>query len=123
MAISPGRRFYEEQIAYISNTDVDGLVEAHYRDDALPIGFDVTVKCRPALKEYLQGYLRRLGDFRLKSTDRFSETEDAIFFEATVVSNLGEARVYDAMVLRDGEISHHFTGVISQEAAPSSGST
>ena len=123
MAISRGRRFYEEQIAYISRKDVDGLVEAHYQDNAVLIGFDVTVKGRPALKEYLQDYVRRLGNFRLKSTDRFSETEDAIFFAATVVSNLGEAKVYDAMVLRDGKISHHFTGVISREAAPSSGST
>ena len=33
-------------------------------------------------------------------------------FEATVRSKLGRVRVYDAFVLRDGQITHHFTGVM-----------
>ena len=44
--------------------------------------------------------------------DKFVETEDTILFEATVRSQLGEARVYDALVLREGKIDYHFAGVM-----------
>jgi hypothetical protein len=40
-----------------------------------------------------------------------SLTEDALFFEASVSTSLGEARVYDAVVLRDGKVTHHLTGI------------
>ena len=69
------------------------------------------VKGRDALKTYFHGYIEMLGDIVVESTDKFAETDDAIFFEATVSSKLGRARVYDAWTLRDGLITHHFTGV------------
>jgi hypothetical protein len=47
----------------------------------------------------------------LLSFDQFAETEDALFFEASVSTFLGEARVYDAVVLRDGKVTHHLTGI------------
>ena len=34
-----------------------------------------------------------------------------MFFEATVKTNLGTVRVFDAWTMRDGKIFHHFTGV------------
>ena len=112
MNSSPGRRFYEEQLAYLAAKDVDGLVANHYNDDAALISFDVTVRGREALREYFRTYLERLGTLTVTSTDKFTETEDTVFFEATVTSNLGTVRVYDAFVLRDGKISYHFAGVI-----------
>ena len=112
MHSSPGRKFYEEQLDYLANTDVEGLVANHYNDDAVLMSFDVTVRGREALREYFRTYLERLGTLTVTSTDKFAETEDSIFFEATVTSNLGTVRVYDAFVLRDGKISHHFAGVI-----------
>ena len=48
---------------------------------------------------------------RLLSVDQFAETEDTLFFEASVSTSLGKARVYDAFVLRDGKVTHHFTGI------------
>src|SRR5437868_6941927 len=114
---SPGRRFYEEQLAYLAAKDVDGLVDNHYNVDAVLVSFDVTVKGRDALREYFRTYLKRLGTLTVTSTDRFTETEDTIFFEATMTSNLGTARVYDAFVLRDGKISYHFAGVIGPSHA------
>jgi hypothetical protein len=53
----------------------------------------------------------------LQSTDKFTETEDAIFFEATITSRLGKARVYDVFLLRDGKATHRFSGVISLQAS------
>jgi hypothetical protein len=44
--------------------------------------------------------------------DKFVETGDTILFEATVRSQLGEARVYDALVLSEGKIDYHFAGVM-----------
>jgi hypothetical protein len=45
------------------------------------------------------------------STDKFTESEDTLLFEATVTSNLGRVRVYDAFVLDEGKARYHFTGV------------
>jgi hypothetical protein len=109
---SPGRKFYEEQLGYLTAKDVDGLIANHYNDDAVLISFDVTVKGRGALREYFRTYLERLSTLTVRSTDKFAETEDCTLLEATVTSNLGTVRVYDAFVLREGKISYHFAGVI-----------
>src|SRR6266508_2295866 len=91
---SAKRRFYDAQIRYLQAGDVDDLITGN-----------------AALKEYFRGYLQMLGTLDILSTDKFVETDDSLFFQATVKTSLGEAKVYDAWVLRDGKISHHFTGV------------
>ncbi|MEX2535147.1 MAG: nuclear transport factor 2 family protein [Trueperaceae bacterium] len=110
---TPGRRFYERQIELLEAGDVDRLIDEQYRKDATLVGFDVLVKGSDALREHFREYLDHLGGLEVLSTDKFTETEDSIFFEATVLSKLGEAKVYDVFLLRDGRISHHFTGVTS----------
>lgn len=110
---TPGRAFYDRQIAYLRAKDIDGLIDSHYAEDAELIGFDVVVKGRAALKAHFRRYMELLGTITIESTDKFRETEDAVFFEATVATNLGRARVYDAFVLRDGKATHHFTGVLT----------
>jgi hypothetical protein len=111
MEATPGRKFYNDQLGYLYAKDVDGLIDHHYNEDAVLISFDVVVYGREALKEYFRGYLKTLGNLEIKSTNKFRETIDTIFLEASVVSNLGSTVVYDAMVLRDGKISYHFTGI------------
>ena len=108
---SPKRRFYEAQIQYLVAGDVEGLIDNQYTDDAQLVSFDNQIKGNAALKEYFKGYLKMLGSLEVVSTDKFVETEDSLFFQATVNTQLGQAKVYDAWVLRDGKISHHFTGV------------
>lgn len=110
---TPGQQFYKEQIDYILAKDVDGLIDNHYNEDAVLISFDATVKGRADLKTYFRGYLARLGHFVLESTDKYTETEDTIFLEATVSTDLGRTRVFDAFVLKGGKASYHFTGVIA----------
>jgi SnoaL-like protein len=107
-----GRELYDRQIQFLLDKDVDGLVETNYAPDAELISFQTVVKGREALRTYFRGYIEMLGDLVVESTDKFAETDDAIFFEATVRSALGRVRVYDAWVLRDGQITHHFTGVM-----------
>ena len=110
--MTAGQRFYQEQVAALEAHDIDGLMQ-QYHDDAVLIGFDFTIKGRQALRDHFVSYLARLGSLKLVSTDRFTETEDSIFFEATIHTTLAEARVYDAFMLRDGKATHQFTGVIS----------
>lgn len=112
MERTPGRAFYQRQIAALEAGDLDALL-TQYHPDATMVGFDFTVKGHTAIRKHFEGYLERLGTLKLKSTDKFTETEDAIFFEATITSQLGEARVYDVFLLRDGKATHHFSGLIS----------
>ena len=116
MEPTPGNAFYRRQIAALEARDLDALL-AQYHPDAAIIGFDFTVKGQAAIRKHMEGYLERLGTLKVQSTDKFTETEDAIFLEATITSRLGEARVYDVFLLRDGKATHHFTGVISMQAS------
>ena len=68
---------------------------------------------REAIHEHLRSYLQQLGAIKLNSTDKFTETEDSIFFEATIETAAAEAKVYDVFILRDGKATHQFTGVLA----------
>jgi len=59
------------------------------------------------------GYLDGLPGMKVMSTDKFVETADTIFLEATISLDAGEAKVYDAFVLRAGKIVRHFAGLRS----------
>ncbi|MDQ6726729.1 MAG: nuclear transport factor 2 family protein [Actinomycetota bacterium] len=109
---SPKRQFYDAQIRYLQAGDVAGLIDNQYTQDATLISFDNQITGNAALKEYFAGYLKMLGSLEVLSTDKFVETDDSLFFQATVKTDLGQAVVFDAWVLRDGKISHHFTGVM-----------
>ncbi len=107
-----GWRFYNKQIEYLLKRDINGLIENNYNKDAVLLSFDFTIKGEEALKKHFEKYLDMLGGLELKSTDKFTETENSLFFEATIITGkYGEVHVYDAFVLRDGKTSHHFTGV------------
>jgi len=51
---------------------------------------------------HFTGYLQRMSGLKLRATDKFVETEDAIFFEATIDLDAGVAKAYDAFVLENG---------------------
>lgn len=111
-ASRPGEVFFRQQIRCLEAGDMDGLM-GQYHEDAVLLTFGAVVRGRVAIGEFLRDYLGHLGAFTLRSTDRFVDSGDAVFVEATVLSDLGEARVYDAFVLRDGKATHHFAGVIA----------
>ena len=110
---APGRQFYDEQIALLQAAKTDELIDRHYHDDAVLVSFDGVIRGRSALKKFIREYRANLGDFEVISLDRFVETEGAIFFEATVRTKWGDARVYDAFALHDGKATHHFAGKIT----------
>ncbi len=106
-----GRTFYDKQLDYLTRKDVDGLIDNNYNEDAVLISFDFTVSGKDALKKHFAEYIENLGYIKVTSTDKFTETEDTIFFEATVETKLGVVRVYDAFYMQNGKISRHFTGM------------
>ncbi|GAC1390250.1 MAG: hypothetical protein NVS4B11_05930 [Ktedonobacteraceae bacterium] len=116
MEQTPRKAFYQRQIAALEAHDIDTLM-TQYHPDATMVGFDFTVKGHEAIRKHFVGYLERLGTLKLKSTDKFTETDDSIFLEATITTNLAEARVYDVFLLRDGKATHHFNGVISFQSS------
>jgi hypothetical protein len=108
---TPGKEFYDRQLAYLAKKDIDGLVENQYHAEAILVSFDTVVRGRAALKTHFTNYLGHLGKIELISTDKFAEIEDAIFFEATVETAIGIAVVYDVFTFKDGKAIRHFTGV------------
>ena len=108
---TPGRIFYKEQIALLEQAKIDELIDRHYDEEAILVSVAKVVRGRDALKEDFRAYLKMLGKLQILSLDVFVETEDTILFEATVRSQMGDAKVYDAFVLRDGKATHHFTGL------------
>jgi hypothetical protein len=115
---TPGKEFYRRQLQFLQQMDLDGLVNNQYTEDAELIGFGFQWKGRQAIHDHFVNYMKMLGHIDLNSTDKWNETDDSIFFEATMTTNLGIAHVYDAFVFRDGKASHHFTGVSSVSPLP-----
>ena len=111
IADTPGKRFYEEQVKYLLDKDVENLVEKHYHDNAVIVSFDHIVRGKDELKAYFTQFLRSVTIERVISTDKFTETEDTVMFEATVQTNHGVIKTFDALVLEAGRIRLQFTGV------------
>ena len=111
IADTPGKRFYEEQVKYLLDKDVENLIDKHYHDDAVMVSFDHIVRGKDELKAYYTQFLKSVTIERVISTDKFTETEDALMFEATVQTNHGVIKTFDALVLESGRIRLQFTGV------------
>jgi hypothetical protein len=110
-ADTPGKRFYEEQVKYLLDKDVENLVEKHYHDNAVMVSFDRIVRGKDELKAHFNQFLNSVTIERVVSTDNFVETEDTVMFQATVESNQGVIKTFDALVLESGRIRLQFTGV------------
>lgn len=111
--MSEHRAFYDRRVALLEAGDVETIVTEQYAEDAVLVSFDVTRRGRDELRSHFQDYLVHLGGLELLSTDKYTETDDAIFFEATVRTGHGVARVYDVFILGDGRATQHFTGLLS----------
>lgn len=110
LSTTPGRKFYEEQIALLEGQNADELIDKHYTDDAVMISFSKVVRGRQPLKEFFRGWLKMTGKMEVLSLDRFVETDNGVLYEATIRTALGQVTVYDAFVLRDGKATYHFAG-------------
>ena len=107
------REFYDRQLSFLAGQDIDGMLESQYNDDASLRNFDSYARGKAELKEFFKGYFAALGYVKVLSTDKFVEGDDSIFFEATVETAHGIAKVYDVFVMKNDKIWRHFGGVIS----------
>jgi hypothetical protein len=113
---TPGRKFFDTHLEAIAAGKIDEMVDRDYAEDAVLTTFfngfsdrtaPFTVKGRPAIKEFFHRYMSLIGNIDVKTLD-FTETESAIFFQATFTSNLGLATVGDAWYMQNGKIAYHF---------------
>ncbi len=109
------RALYENQLKYIIAGDADALIDNNYDNDATLINISqdppIIISGAKALKEYFKIYLQNLQGLKVVSTDKFVETDDSIFFEATIETNAVTGVVYDAFYLKNGKIFRHYSGV------------
>lgn len=115
---TPGRKFFDEHMAYIYANDIDGMIDNQYHEDAVLISpFDVIpgsspphiVRGRAALKEFFHTYIAWQGSIDVESLYDFAETEEAVFFQAIFTSRTGRWVVGDAWHMKDGMIYYHYS--------------
>jgi hypothetical protein len=114
---TPGRKFFDQHMAYITTDDVDGMVDAQYTNDAVLISpFDILdtppphiVRGNQALKDFFRKYLAWQGAIKVESLYDFAEIDDSISFQAIFTSKTGRWVVGDAWHMRDGKIDRHFS--------------
>jgi hypothetical protein len=110
-ASSLGRRLFENQVQCLLAGDPDRLVTENYQSDATVQSFQGTVTGADALRVHFGHYLAAVRILEVVSVDAFAETAESVAFEATIRTDKGIVRVYDVMMLRDGRITFHFTGI------------
>src|SRR5258708_31069977 len=114
--LTPGRAFFERHHHYLMSGDVDGLIAHSYHPDAVLIRFNVIVHGHGELIPYYRDYVKNVlgGRLDIKSVDNFTETADSIFYEGTALTSTEELRTYNVLIMRDGKITHHFSGIRSR---------
>ena len=117
MSTTPGRKFFDEHMAYLGKNDVDGMIDDQYTQDAVLISpFDVletkpphTIRGNQALKAFFHTYLDWQGSINVESVYDFVETDNSIFFQAVFTSKTGKWVVGDAWHMTGGKIDTHYS--------------
>lgn len=117
MATTPGRKFFDEHINYLTTGDVEGMVNKTYKEDAILYNafpcLDVpppnVIEGREELIRVFKIYLAYQGEIQVDSLYNFLETEDVISFQATITSpKTGKWVVADIWLMDAGQIARHF---------------
>jgi hypothetical protein len=114
---TPGKKFFDEHMAFIGAKDVVGMIDNEYTDDAVLISpFDIldtppphTVVGSQALKDFFEKYLAWQGEINVESLYNFVELEDSICFHAIFTSHTGRWVVGDMWHLDGGKIDRHYS--------------
>jgi hypothetical protein len=108
------KAFYDEQVEILNTKNAQALVEAHYAENAMMVVNSVEPPIVAQGHEQLVGLFSNYLEYVYRgfvSTNKYVETADSIFFEATIDTVNGHLDVYDAMILENGKIVRHFSGV------------
>lgn len=114
---TPGRKFFDEHLAYLGKNDIDGLIDNQYTQDAVLISpFDVLdappphiVRGNKALKEFFRTYTAWQGWIKVDEMLDFAETENSIFFQATMTTSTGQWAVGAGFHMTGGKIDTHYS--------------
>jgi len=108
------KEFYDNHIRLLAERDAKLLVDNDYHDDAVMI---LHVQDQPIIangKEAITGQMDMYIKYIYKgfiSTEKYAETEDSIFFEATIDTVNGPSKVYDALYMKGNKIFRHYSGI------------
>jgi hypothetical protein len=118
--MSKGRDFYNRQLQYLQNGDIEGLVRDQYHDDAEMVTFEFTLKGKDAIRKYLQeDEPTQAGKVHKSETAFFAESDDCILFTAIIESEkLGTFIARDAFYLRDGKTYRHIALTLPPDKDP-----
>ena len=117
MATTPGRKFFEEHMVYLSTKNVEEMVNKTYTEDAILYNafpcLDTpppnVVQGRAELIRVFKTYLDYQGDIQVDTLYNFLETEDVISFQGTITSpKTGQWVVGDVWLMKSGQIARHF---------------
>jgi hypothetical protein len=114
---TPGRKFFDEHMAYIYANNIDEMIDYQYAQNAVLISpFDVLktppphiVRGNKALKEFFRTYIDWQGAINVEKLYNFAETDESIFFQAIFTSNTGKWVVGDAWHMNAGKIYVHYS--------------
>lgn len=106
--MTPGKKFYLEQLGYLGKADIEALLREHYHEDAVMVTFDGIRRGHDELRQYFQNTLASMGRITGLSTEYFNETEDVIIFKATITDEKrGTVKADNALYLKNGKIFRH----------------
>lgn len=114
---TPGRRFFDEHMAYIYANKIDEMIDDQYTEDAVLISpFNVlptppphTIRGNAALKAFFRTYIGWQGSINVEQLTDFVETEKSIYFQAVFTSRTGQWAVGDGWHMRNGKIEVHYS--------------
>lgn len=104
------RVFHQRYLNYHIRNDADGLADDFFTEDAQLITALVDVAGREAIRKLFQDLFAVEAGFTPLSVQNITNDRDYVWFEATVTSSLGERRVYDMMLLREGKVHLQLVG-------------
>lgn len=117
MATTPGRKFFDEHMAYIYAGKLDEMIDNQYTADCLHISpWDVLpgtppphiLRGREEMKKFFHIYVAAQGSINVEQLYDFAETDNSISFQAIFTSKTGRWVVGDAWHMRDGMIDIHY---------------
>lgn len=107
---SMARAFHSRYLEFHSEGDFNGLADDFFTEDAQLITARVDVAGREAIRQMFQDLFAKESGFTPLSVQNITNDRDYIWFEATVKSSLGERRVYDVMLIREGKVHLQLVG-------------
>ena len=109
--------FFAEHGAYISKGDIEGLMRAHYHDDAEMVTFEFNLKGKEAIKNYLmKDSPAKMGKVLGMNVVHLAGSDDVVIFTAEVTSEkLGTFVARDAFYVLNGKIKRHITLTLPPE--------